>query len=70
MPDRIDTRHFTYGQHVIMVSGRHLKWTVAVDGAPLRSWHSSAAAAWAAGVREVDRLDGIERVTLRAAVAP
>jgi hypothetical protein len=54
----VSSRAFTVPGHGLVVSGHEGSWVVTVDGAPA-SPHGFAtmAEAWAAGVREAQRLD-------------
>ena len=48
---------FNVGKHVVRVSHKEGRWTVAVDERPFPTWYLTQAEAWAAGVHEVDHLD-------------
>ena len=48
---------FQVGLHVLELSRSADRWTVTVDGMPSEGWYTSGAEAWAAGVREADRLE-------------
>jgi hypothetical protein len=48
---------FEVGKHRVRVWERGNQWRVAVDRAGIPSWFLSEAEAWAAGVREADRID-------------
>jgi len=50
---------FQVGHHRVQVSESNGRWTAAVDDVPLPLWFRNEAEAWAAGVREADRLDRI-----------
>ncbi len=54
MREKLTSRFFQVGSHVVQVFGRGRRWMVAVDGVRLQGWRVSAAAAWEAGVRKVD----------------
>lgn len=48
---------YQVGKHVVRVSNANGRWAVAVDESELARWFVNLAEAWAAGVREADRLD-------------
>ncbi len=48
---------FQVGTHLVATSQLRCRWSVTVDRKPVPGWFDSEAAAWTAGVREVDRLD-------------
>jgi hypothetical protein len=50
-------KNFRVGRHQVRVWVLKDRWRVAVDDAQLPDWHVRQADAWAAGVREADRLD-------------
>ena len=50
-------KNFRVGRHQVRVWVLHDRWLVAVDDVQLPDWHVQQAEAWAAGVREADRLD-------------
>ena len=52
---------FLVGRHVVDVFQSENRWCAALDGVLLRGWHRTLADAWAAGVREADRVDGCDR---------
>jgi hypothetical protein len=49
---------FEVGSHVVKVTNAQGRWAVTVDGTLLERWFTSQADAWAAGVHEVDRIEG------------
>ncbi|WP_176064616.1 hypothetical protein [Anaeromyxobacter diazotrophicus] len=51
-----DGKPFHVGAHVVRVSSTNARWHVTVDAAAFDRWFTSEAEAWAAGVREADRL--------------
>ena len=51
---------YQVGNHVVRVSNANGRWAVTVDGAALSRWFMNQAEAWAAGVREADRLDRLQ----------
>jgi len=48
---------YVVGNHQILVSRAEGRWGVIVDNVALTNWFLTQAEAWAAGVREADRLD-------------
>ncbi len=48
---------YQVGKHVVQISNANGRWAVVVDQATLSRWFVNSAEAWAAGVREADRLD-------------
>jgi hypothetical protein len=50
-------KDFRVGGHRVKVWVLNGRWMVAVDDNQLPAWHVEQAEAWAAGVREVDRLE-------------
>ncbi len=48
---------YQVGKHVVQISNANGRWAVVVDEAQLSRWFVNPAEAWAAGVREADRLD-------------
>jgi len=50
-------KDFRVGRHQVRVWVLNGRWLVAVDDLQLPAWHMQQAEAWAAGVRETDRLD-------------
>jgi hypothetical protein len=54
----VSSRAFTVPGHGLVVSGREGAWVVTVDGVPAGPHgFATMAEAWAAGVREAQRLD-------------
>ncbi len=51
---------YQVGKHVVRVSNANGRWAVTVDDAALSKWFMNQAEAWAAGVREADRLDRLQ----------
>lgn len=52
----VEGKPFHVGAHVVRVSSTNARWHVSVDAAAFERWFTSEAEAWAAGVREADRL--------------
>jgi hypothetical protein len=52
---------FQVRAHALRVSCHDRRWEVSVDDVALAQWYLSQVAAWEAGVREADRLDGAAR---------
>jgi len=50
-------RSFQVGNRMVRVSSSNGRFAVTVDETPLSNWFMNLADAWAAGVREVDRLE-------------
>ena len=50
-------KSFRVGNRTVYVSNSNGRFAVTVDEMPLPHWFMNLADAWAAGVREVDRLD-------------
>jgi hypothetical protein len=48
---------FNVGTHVVRVSQKDGRWTVAVDERSFPTWYLTLAEAWEAGVHEADHLD-------------
>ncbi|HEY6104591.1 MAG TPA: hypothetical protein VIV59_01320 [Anaeromyxobacteraceae bacterium] len=51
---------YQVGKHVVRVSSANGRFAVTVDEAALSRWFVNLADAWAAGVREADRLDRLQ----------
>ena len=51
---------YQVGNHIVRVSNANGRWAVTVDEAELSRWFMNQADAWAAGVREADRLDRLQ----------
>ncbi len=51
---------YQVGNHVVRISNAKGRWAVTVDDAELSKWFINQAEAWAAGVREADRLDRLQ----------
>ncbi len=51
---------YQVGNHVVRVSNANGRWAVIVDDTELSRWFMNQAEAWAAGVREADRLDRLQ----------
>ena len=51
---------YQVGNHVVRISNANGRWAVTVDDAALSRWFMNQAEAWAAGVREADRLDRLQ----------
>jgi hypothetical protein len=52
-----DPGAFRIGGHLLRLARRDGRWTVTIDSVAFDRWFTTPAAAWEAGVREVDRLD-------------
>jgi hypothetical protein len=48
---------FEVGRHEVRVWVEDGRWHVAVDGAQFQLWFVTQADAWAAGIREAERID-------------
>jgi len=53
------TPTFQVGVHIVLLSCTEGRWTSTVDTVTSDKWYMSQAEAWAAGVREAYRLDGL-----------
>ncbi len=59
-------KSFQVGNRTVRVSSANGRFAVTVDETPLSTWFMTLADAWAAGVREVDRLDHLATRVERA----
>lgn len=48
---------FQVGRRELRIAVSNKRWTATLDGLPVPGWFTNQAEAWAAGVREADRLE-------------